>query len=62
MERERGTETSPCPTCSTALAVVELADGAKSTVLCVKCYGPKVEKAAEAPVAREYGTEVKEDD
>lgn len=56
MDRERGTETMPCPTCGSNLAVVTLGDGARSTVLCGACYGPgdKV-AAAEEPVAREFG-------
>jgi hypothetical protein len=62
MDRETGTQTQPCPTCGTELAVVELEDGATSTVLCQKCYGPaKTEKAATV-VEREYGVEDESDD
>jgi NMD protein affecting ribosome stability and mRNA decay len=61
MDRETGTQTQPCPNCGTELAVVELDDGATSTVLCQKCYGPaKTEKAAAPVVEREYG--VKDDE
>lgn len=72
MDRERGTETSPCPSCGAALAVVELAPGQRTTVLCAACYGGGVkEKAAEAFELREFGAkapvvtkkeEVEEDD
>jgi hypothetical protein len=62
MDRETGTQTSPCPTCGTDLAVVELEDGATSTVLCGSCYGPaKTEKAAES-LPRERGVDKGDDD
>jgi DNA-directed RNA polymerase subunit M/transcription elongation factor TFIIS len=65
MDRETGTQTQPCPNCGSALAVVELEDGATSTVLCQTCYGPaKTEKAAAPVVEREYGVkdEVKDEE
>lgn len=55
MDRERGTATQPCPTCGTDLAVVELLDGATSTVLCGTCYPSAPTEKAVAAVAREYG-------
>jgi len=62
MLRETGTQTRNCPTCGSALAVVELADGSTSTVLCGTCYGtPAPEKAAAEPVTREFGTSKKKD-
>ena len=61
MDRETGTQTQPCPNCGAALAVVELPDGAMSTVVCGNCYGPAdTEKAAASVLEREYGVE--EDD
>lgn len=63
MDRETGTQTQPCPTCGTELAVVEMPDGATSTVLCQTCYGPaKTEKAAAPVVEREFGVEEGDDD
>jgi DNA-directed RNA polymerase subunit M/transcription elongation factor TFIIS len=58
MERETGTQTRDCPTCGTALAVVQLKDGATTTVRCSTCY-PSNETAAtsaeDVEEVREYG-------
>jgi hypothetical protein len=62
MDRETGTQTQPCPNCGTELAVVELEDGATSTVLCQKCYGPAKTEKATAVVEREFGVAESDDD
>lgn len=67
MEREHGTETTPCPNCGTDLATVENLDGSTSPVNCDTCWPSEptdTEKAAEAEsVPREHGVvEVNDDD
>jgi len=62
MDRERGTATQPCPTCGSDLAVVELPDGATSTVLCGTCYPSTPTETAAVAVEREYGLAEDDDD
>lgn len=56
MDRELGTATQPCPTCGTALAVVELQEGVTSTVRCDTCYPVTLVEIAAQELPRETGT------
>lgn len=62
MQRETGTQTKACPTCGASLAVVELADGSTSTVVCSSCYGGTTETAAVVEEVRVFGVVDEDDD
>lgn len=53
--REKGVQTTPCPTCETDLKHVEMADGSVTTEVCPKCFS-EPEKASKKTTAREKGT------
>jgi hypothetical protein len=58
-KREKGVETTPCPTCETDLKLVQMEDGSVTAEACPTCFSaPEPEKAStKGSPSRETGTD-----
>lgn len=63
VEREKGVETTSCPTCESELKLVEQPDGAVAAEACSTCFtAPEKASKKTASVSREKGTASEEND
>lgn len=60
--REKGVQTTPCPTCDADLKLVEMPDGSASAEVCSNCFSEaEPEKASKKSTPREKGTTTEEE-
>lgn len=60
--REKGVETTSCPTCDNDLKLVEMPDGSSAAEVCSNCFSePEPEKADKKGASREKGTATEEE-